>query len=254
VLEEEEGPTGGAPGMCLQFGAVETLVLKGLLSPVTHEAAIEVLSRISTPACDAIFGDAHGTRLLLHCMGLLPWMGVVLHASSEANLGAAFVVSSASSSAIQQELAQARAVGMKVAKWCVQRDLQALADALFLRQRGFLLWMTFLRLWRNPSARSGSPTTRSWPWATSWRCGKGPRAVPPDCAPAPAGPAAPDDVTVRTRPLCCTPPALPAAPGQWAHGREQALGVLEAILNCCTPLSTAKGARVPQGACGAGAG
>ncbi|KAL8137973.1 hypothetical protein V2J09_003974 [Rumex salicifolius] len=55
------------------FEGVQPLVLKGLMSPVSHSVSIEVLLCITTPTCDSIFGDPE-TRLLMHIIGLLPWL------------------------------------------------------------------------------------------------------------------------------------------------------------------------------------
>ncbi|KAL4581927.1 hypothetical protein LXL04_006461 [Taraxacum kok-saghyz] len=59
------------------FEGVQPLVLKGLMSTVSHNVSIEVLSRITVHSCDSIFGDPE-TRLLMHITGLLPWLSLQL--------------------------------------------------------------------------------------------------------------------------------------------------------------------------------
>ncbi|CAI5507771.1 unnamed protein product [Closterium sp. Naga37s-1] len=109
----------------LQFQKVQRLVLKGILSGVSHGVAIDVLSKITMRSCDRIFGDGN-TRLLVHVVGLLPWLCVQLQYGADAAMGLLVL-----SSPLQQRLDKARAVAMKIAKWCVQCDLQALADVFF---------------------------------------------------------------------------------------------------------------------------
>ncbi|CAI0552886.1 unnamed protein product [Linum tenue] len=60
------------------FEGVQPLVLKGLMSTVSHDTSIEVLSRITVHSCDSIFGDGE-TRLLMHITGLLPWLCLQLN-------------------------------------------------------------------------------------------------------------------------------------------------------------------------------
>ncbi|XP_076953952.1 uncharacterized protein LOC143628189 isoform X2 [Bidens hawaiensis] len=71
---ESEAVGGKVPA----FEGVQPLVLKGLMSTVSHGVSIEVLSRITVHSCDSIFGDPE-TRLLMHIIGLLPWLCLQLN-------------------------------------------------------------------------------------------------------------------------------------------------------------------------------
>ena len=81
-LNQQESRTVGKPSQpesrkVPTFEGVQPFVLKGLMSAVSHESAIEVLSCITFPSCDSIFGSPE-TRLLMHVTGLLPRLGLQL--------------------------------------------------------------------------------------------------------------------------------------------------------------------------------
>ncbi|XP_015689288.1 uncharacterized protein LOC102706919 [Oryza brachyantha] len=99
------------------FEGVQPLVLKGLMSSVSHGSAIEVLSRITIPTCDSIFGNPD-TRLLMHITGLLPWLGLQLTKDAP-SLG--------SSSPIQEQNQKACYVASNISVWCRVKSLDDLA-------------------------------------------------------------------------------------------------------------------------------
>ncbi|CAM6088431.1 unnamed protein product [Calypogeia fissa] len=107
---EEKAPT---------FEGVQPLVLKGLMSTVSHASAIEVLSRITLHSCDQIFGDSD-TRLLMHIVGLLPWLCLQLQ-QGEGSLLLGF------DSPLQQQLQKARSVAANISQWCAAKHLDGLA-------------------------------------------------------------------------------------------------------------------------------
>ncbi|KAK3019133.1 hypothetical protein RJ639_002864 [Escallonia herrerae] len=98
------------------FEGVQPLVLKGLMSTVSHGVSIEVLSRITVHSCDSIFGDTE-TRLLMHITGLLPW--ICLQLSQDAVVGPA--------SPLQQQYQKACSVAANIAIWCRAKSLDELA-------------------------------------------------------------------------------------------------------------------------------
>eukprot|EP00850_Spirogloea_muscicola_P016988 SM000142S00502 [mRNA] locus=s142:28293:45159:+ [translate_table: standard] len=93
------------------FFGVQTLVLKGLLSEISHSSAVEVLAKTTSASCDRIFGD-QDARLLMQIVGLFPWQ---CH-----QLG--------SSGAAESSLAKARALAANLAHWCTTRGLAGLAE------------------------------------------------------------------------------------------------------------------------------
>eukprot|EP00850_Spirogloea_muscicola_P018806 SM000176S03137 [mRNA] locus=s176:102016:119238:- [translate_table: standard] len=93
------------------FFGVQTLVLKGLLSEISHSSAVEVLVKTTSSSCDRIFGD-QDARLLMQIVGLFPWQ---CH-----QLG--------SSIAAESSLAKARALAANLAHWCTTRGLAGLAE------------------------------------------------------------------------------------------------------------------------------
>ncbi|KAG6553135.1 hypothetical protein Mapa_005194 [Marchantia paleacea] len=101
------------------FEGVQPLVLKGLMSTVSHASAIEVLSRITLHSCDQIFGDSD-TRLLMHIVGLLPWLCLQLQ-KGESPLMLGF------DSPLQQQLQKARSVAANISQWCAAKHLDGLA-------------------------------------------------------------------------------------------------------------------------------
>ncbi|KAJ7549297.1 hypothetical protein O6H91_07G048400 [Diphasiastrum complanatum] len=101
------------------FEGVQPLVLKGLMSTVSHTTAIEVLSRITLHSCDRIFGDSD-TRLLMHIVGLLPWLGLQL-VKGHSPLLPGF------DSPLQQQYQKACSVAANIAQWCDAKGLDSLA-------------------------------------------------------------------------------------------------------------------------------
>ncbi|KAL4577336.1 hypothetical protein LXL04_013444 [Taraxacum kok-saghyz] len=89
------------------FKGVQPLVLKGLMSPVSHNISITVLSRLTVPSWDSIFGDPD-TRLLMQIIGLLPWL--CFHLNREPVMGSVCLVS------------------VNLAKWCRVKSLDELAN------------------------------------------------------------------------------------------------------------------------------
>ncbi|CAD6248857.1 unnamed protein product [Miscanthus lutarioriparius] len=102
------------------FEGVQPLVLKGLMSTVSHGSAIEVLSRITIPTCDSIFGSPE-TRLLMHITGLLPWLGLQLTRERE-------VPSLGSASPLQEQNQKAYYVASNISVWCRAKSLDDLAE------------------------------------------------------------------------------------------------------------------------------
>jgi hypothetical protein len=102
------------------FEGVQPLVLKGLMSAVSHGSAIEVLSRITIPTCDSIFGSPE-TRLLMHITGLLPWLGLQLTKEVQSpSLGPA--------SPLQEQSQKAYYVASNISVWCRSKSLDDLAE------------------------------------------------------------------------------------------------------------------------------
>ncbi|XP_068646926.1 uncharacterized protein [Aristolochia californica] len=113
------------PGKVPAFEGVHPLVLKGLMSTVSHGSSIEVLSRITFPSCDSIFGDSE-TRLLMHITGLLPWLGLQLSKDSVIGL----------TSPLQQQYQKACSVASNIAVWCKAKSLDDLATVFLAYSRG----------------------------------------------------------------------------------------------------------------------
>lgn len=107
------------------FEGVQPLVLKGLMSTVSHGVSIEVLSQITVPSCDSIFGDAE-TRLLMHITGLLPWL--CLQLSHDAVVGLP--------SSLQQHYQKACTVATNIAVWCRAKSLDELATVFMAYSSG----------------------------------------------------------------------------------------------------------------------
>lgn len=108
------------------FEGVQPLVLKGLMSTVSHGVSIEVLSRITVHSCDSIFGDAE-TRLLMHITGLLPWL--CLQLSQDANMvGPA--------SPLQPQHQKACSVASNLSIWCRAKSLDEMAAVFTAYSRG----------------------------------------------------------------------------------------------------------------------
>nr|GMC62253.1 protein furry homolog-like [Ipomoea batatas] len=107
------------------FEGVQPLVLKGLMSTVSHAVSVEVLLRITVPMCDSIFGDAE-TRLLMNITGLLPWL--CLQLSQDTVVGPA--------SPLQQQHQKACSVATNIAVWCRAKSLNELAAVFMAYSRG----------------------------------------------------------------------------------------------------------------------
>ncbi|OWM64475.1 hypothetical protein CDL15_Pgr020442 [Punica granatum] len=107
------------------FEGVQPLVLKGLMSTVSHGASIEVLSRITVHSCDSIFGDSE-TRLLMHITGLLPWL--CLQLSNDPVMGPA--------SPLQQQHQKAFSVAANISMWCQAKSLDDMATVFMAYSRG----------------------------------------------------------------------------------------------------------------------
>lgn len=114
-----------AGGNLPKFEGVQPLVLKGLISTVSHGVSIEVLSRITVHSCDSIFGDAE-TRLLMHITGLLPWL--CLQLSKDTVVGP--------TSPLQQQHQKACSVAANIAIWCRTKSLDELATVFMAYSRG----------------------------------------------------------------------------------------------------------------------
>ncbi|KAF6150040.1 hypothetical protein GIB67_002822 [Kingdonia uniflora] len=121
TLSDPATATGKVPA----FEGVQPLVLKGLMSTVSHGSSIEVLLRITVHSCDSIFGDAE-TRLLMHITGLLPWL--CLQLSKDSVLGP--------SSPLQQQYQKACSVAANISVWCRAKSLDELAAVFLAYSRG----------------------------------------------------------------------------------------------------------------------
>nr|XP_027074978.1 protein furry homolog-like isoform X2 [Coffea arabica] len=124
-LESKSAQEPFSNGKVPAFEGVQPLVLKGLMSTVSHGVSIEVLSRITVHSCDSIFGDAE-TRLLMHITGLLPWL--CLQLSQDAVVGIA--------SPLQQQYQKACSVATNIAIWCRAKSLDELATVFMFYSRG----------------------------------------------------------------------------------------------------------------------
>ncbi|GAB4828880.1 hypothetical protein Ancab_018540 [Ancistrocladus abbreviatus] len=102
------------------FEGVQPLVLRGLMSSVSHGVSIEVLSRITCPSCDSIFGDPE-TRLLMHITGLLPWLCLQVTKLP---------------SPLHQQYQKACSVAANMALWCRAKSLDALATVFLAYAHG----------------------------------------------------------------------------------------------------------------------
>ncbi|XP_051117296.1 uncharacterized protein LOC127242007 isoform X1 [Andrographis paniculata] len=107
------------------FEGVQPLVLKGLMSTVSHGVSIEVLSRITVPSCDSIFGAAD-TRLLMHITGLLPWL--CLQLCQESGL--------LPTSPLELQYQKACTVATNIAIWCRAKSLDELATVFIAYSNG----------------------------------------------------------------------------------------------------------------------
>lgn len=125
-IAEIGAETGKAPA----FEGVQPLVLKGLMSTVSHTSAIEVLSRITLQSCDCIFGDSE-TRLLMHIVGLLPWLCLQLQKEKDPILGF--------ESPLQQQYQKACSVAINISHWCKAKGLDELASVFSAYAEGHII-------------------------------------------------------------------------------------------------------------------
>ncbi|WOL05340.1 hypothetical protein Cni_G14068 [Canna indica] len=111
------------------FEGVQPLVLKGLMSTVSHGSAIEVLSRMTVPFCDSIFGSQE-TRLLMHITGLLPWLALQLTKDP---------VSTDLVSPLQYQYQKACSVASNLSIWSRAKGLDDLAEVFLAYSRGEII-------------------------------------------------------------------------------------------------------------------
>ncbi|RZC73806.1 hypothetical protein C5167_049289 [Papaver somniferum] len=121
VSELPPRPSGRVP----TFEGVQPLVLKGLMSTVSHGHSVDVLSRITVHSCDSIFGDGE-TRLLMHITGLLPWL--CLQLNKDLQLFPA--------SPLQQQYQKACSVAANISVWCHAKSLDELGAVFLAYSRG----------------------------------------------------------------------------------------------------------------------
>ncbi|KAK7381187.1 hypothetical protein VNO78_33717 [Psophocarpus tetragonolobus] len=127
-FQRTESKSGYEPlqeGTLPTFEGVQPLVLKGLMSSVSHSVSIDVLSRTTVHSCDSIFGDAE-TRLLMHIIGLLPWL--CLQLSKDLVIGPA--------SPFQHQYQKACSVATNIAIWCRAKSFDELATVFMIYSRG----------------------------------------------------------------------------------------------------------------------
>ncbi|KAK7364985.1 hypothetical protein VNO80_13735 [Phaseolus coccineus] len=127
-FQRTESKSGYEPlqeGSLPTFEGVQPLVLKGLMSSVSHSVAIDVLSRTTVHSCDSIFGDAE-TRLLMHIIGLLPWL--CLQLSKDIVIGPV--------SPLQHQYQKACSVAVNIAIWCRAKSFDELATVFMIYSRG----------------------------------------------------------------------------------------------------------------------
>lgn len=115
----------GSSGKVPVFKGVQPLVLKGLMSTVSHGVSIEVLSRITVHSCDSIFGDPE-TRLLMHITGLLPWLCLQLNQEAVVGHG----------SSLLHQYQKACGVSTNLAIWCRAKSLDELATVFMAYSQG----------------------------------------------------------------------------------------------------------------------
>ncbi|KAJ6861185.1 hypothetical protein NC651_037306 [Populus alba x Populus x berolinensis] len=120
-IESLASPSGNLPA----FEGLQPLVLKGLMSTVSHGVSIEVLSRITVHSCDSIFGDGE-TRLLMHITGLLPWLCLQLSKDTV----------TVPALPLQQQWQKACSVANNIAHWCRAKSLDGLATVFVIYAHG----------------------------------------------------------------------------------------------------------------------
>ncbi|KAH0718786.1 hypothetical protein KY285_014817 [Solanum tuberosum] len=92
---------------------------------LTSSRTTIVLSRITVPSCDSIFGDAE-TRLLMNITGLLPWL--CLQLNQDAGVGPA--------SPFHHQYQKACSVATNIAVWCRAKSIDELATVFMAYSRG----------------------------------------------------------------------------------------------------------------------
>lgn len=102
------------------FEGVQPLVLKGLMSTLSHASAIEVLSRITLDSCDCILGSSE-TRLLMHIVGMLPWLCLQLQNEQNSSIFGF-------ESPLQQQYHRACFVAGNISDWCEAKGLDDMAS------------------------------------------------------------------------------------------------------------------------------
>ncbi|XP_065026588.1 uncharacterized protein LOC104000586 isoform X1 [Musa acuminata AAA Group] len=108
------------------FEGVQPLVLKGLMSTVSHGSAIEVLSRMTVPYCDSIYGSPE-TRLLMHTTGLLPWLALQLMKDP---------IATDSVTPLRLQYQKACSVASDLSFWCRAKALDDLAEVFLAYSHG----------------------------------------------------------------------------------------------------------------------
>ncbi|KAL3643848.1 hypothetical protein CASFOL_011780 [Castilleja foliolosa] len=124
-MESRNIPETPSNGKVPPFEGLQPLVLKGLMSTVSHNVSVEVLSRITVPSCDSIFGGAE-TRLLMHITGLLPWLCIQLSQDTVAG----------PTSPLQQQYQKACSVATNIAIWCRAKSMDELATVFMAYANG----------------------------------------------------------------------------------------------------------------------
>ncbi|GAB4840336.1 hypothetical protein Ancab_021103 [Ancistrocladus abbreviatus] len=122
-MESRAGVETPSGGKVPPFEGVQPLVLRGLMSSVSHGVSIEVLSRITLPSCDSIFGNPE-TRLLMHIIGLLPWLCLQL-TKDPLGLDSPY-----------RQYPKACSVAANIALWCRVKSFDALATVFLAYAQG----------------------------------------------------------------------------------------------------------------------
>ncbi|KAM0835403.1 hypothetical protein ACQ4PT_062965 [Festuca glaucescens] len=187
------------------FEGVQPLVLKGLMSSACHGSAVEVLSRITIPTCDSILGNPE-TRLLMHIMGLLPWLGLQLTMEASSSLGS-------SASPLQEQNQKVYYVASNISGWChiclcaLPADLRRVVPEALI-----------------PGLRAPAEASRA-----------GPPGLPARGAPDAKGAAAADP----RGPIPDTPGVQRGVAARGGCAVLEALNVLEALLRSCSGVAQA---------------
>ncbi|RWW58044.1 hypothetical protein BHE74_00035123, partial [Ensete ventricosum] len=132
LLHREESRSRGKSlpkegGKVPAFEGVQPLVLKGLMSTVSHGSAIEVLSRMTVPYCDSIYGSPE-TRLLMHVTGLLPWLALQLTKDP--------IATDSVTPLLRLQYQKACSVASDLSFWCRAKALDDLAEVFLAYSHG----------------------------------------------------------------------------------------------------------------------